>query len=78
MTTRERMMACYRREKVDHPACAIYTRYLPRGEMERAVRDEGMGVIDYGPALAHAGWISLRGKGREYPGGIPLGRPSKD
>ena len=24
MTTRERMMACYRRERVDHPACAIY------------------------------------------------------
>lgn len=52
MTTRERMMACYQRERVDHPACAIYTRYLPRGEMERAVRDEGMGVIDYVPPVS--------------------------
>ena len=51
MTTRERIMACYRRQPTDRSACAIYTRYLPRGEAEREVRSLGMGVIDYVPPV---------------------------
>lgn len=52
MTCRERMMACYRQEPVDHPACAVYTRYLPRGDAERRARNLGMGIIDYAPPVS--------------------------
>lgn len=51
MTMRERMLACYRRQPTDRSACAIYTRYLPRSEAEREVRNLGMGVIDYVPPV---------------------------
>lgn len=52
MTIRERMLACYRRQPVDHPACAVYARYLPRGSAERAAREQGMGIIEYVPPVS--------------------------
>lgn len=63
MTIRERMLAAYRGEAQDRPALGIYIRYLPRGEVDRAVRDMGMGLIDYVPLTTQIGppWHMLPG-----------------
>jgi hypothetical protein len=63
MTTRERMLAAYKSEAQDRPALGIYVRYLPRGEVDRAVRDMGMGLIDYVPLTTQIGppWHMLPG-----------------
>lgn len=47
MTIRERMMCAYRNQRADEHTMGIYTRYLKRGDMERDVRNLGMGIIDY-------------------------------
>jgi len=47
MTLHERMMSVYQNKLPDKHALGIYTRYLKRGNMERNVRNEGMGIIDY-------------------------------
>lgn len=49
MTTRERMLAVYKGEPVDHPALGIYQRYLPRGAEEVQARLQGLGLILYHP-----------------------------
>ena len=55
MTTRERMLCCYRNQPADAHTTAIYTRYLKRGEMERLVRSGGMGIIDYAALTTQIG-----------------------
>ena len=55
MTLNERMMCVYRNQVPDKPALGIYTRYLKRGAMERAVRNAGMGIIDYIPLTTQLG-----------------------
>lgn len=49
MSTRERMLAVYKGEPVDHPALGIYQRYLPRGAEEVQMRLQGLGLILYHP-----------------------------
>ena len=66
MTARERMMAVYRGRFADRVPISIYARYLPRGSCERALREMGLGIIDYHPAVTllappwhtHPGYIS--------------------
>ena len=41
------MMCCYRNQRADAHTMGIYTRYLKRGDMEREVRQQGLGIIDY-------------------------------
>lgn len=41
------MMCAYRNQQADTHTMGIYTRYLKRGDMEREVRNLGMGIIDY-------------------------------
>ncbi len=45
MTQRERMLAVYRGEPVDHPAIAIKEGNLPTGSEELMVRTQGVGLI---------------------------------
>jgi hypothetical protein len=45
------MLAVYRHQRPDRRPLAIYTRYLPRGAAERAVRNLGLGVIEYCPVV---------------------------
>lgn len=63
MTIRERMMAVYRGQMPDRPPLGVYVRYLPRGEVDRAVRNLGMGLIDYVPLTTQIGppWHMLPG-----------------
>jgi len=70
MTIRERMMCAYRGESQDHPALGIYARYLPHGEIEREVRNLGMGVIEYVPLTTQIGppWHMLPGFLSPMPG----------
>ena len=66
MTVHERMMAVYRGRLPDRMPLSIYARYLPRGSSERALREMGLGIIDYHPAVTllappwhtHSGYIS--------------------
>jgi hypothetical protein len=46
------MLAIYRGEPAERPPVAIYNRYLPRGCDERAVRNAGLGIIDYVPPVS--------------------------
>lgn len=63
MTLRERMLSVYRGQMPDRPAVGIYTRYLPRGGVERAARNLGLGVIAYMPLCTQMGppWHMLPG-----------------
>jgi hypothetical protein len=47
----DRMLAVYRHELPDRAPLSIYSRYLPRGACERLVRNLGLGIIDYYPAV---------------------------
>jgi uroporphyrinogen-III decarboxylase len=49
MTIRDRMLAVYRNQLPDRFPVSIYNRYLPRGLAERAVRNMGIGIIEYHP-----------------------------
>jgi len=70
MTIRERMLAAYRGEKQDQHALGIYARYLPHGEIERQVRNLGLGIIEYVPLTTQIGppWHMLPGFLSEVPG----------
>ena len=46
------LLAIYRRQPLRPMPIGIYARYLPRGEAEREVRNAGLGVIDYYPAVS--------------------------
>ena len=52
MTLHDRMLAVYRGQVPDATPIGIYTRYLPRGTTERAVRNTGMGLIEYHPVIS--------------------------
>ena len=52
MTPRERILSVYRREPTDRRAVAIYSRYLRVGEVERAARNLGLGVLDFFPPVS--------------------------
>lgn len=52
MTMRERMLAVYRNQLPDRIPVAIYQRYLPRGSVEREIRNLGLGIIDYFPVVS--------------------------
>ncbi len=66
VTHRQRMLAAYRNAPSADVCTGIYTRYLPRSEAEREARNNGMGVIDFYPAVSllappwhtHAGYLS--------------------
>lgn len=49
------MLAVYRGHVVERIPVGIYERYLPRGDVERAVRDLGMGLIAYHPLATMPG-----------------------
>lgn len=55
MTIRERMLCVYNKRMPDTFPVAIYNRYLPRGAAERALRDRGLGIIDYFPLVTFLG-----------------------
>jgi uroporphyrinogen-III decarboxylase len=52
MTIRERMLAVYNNKKPDCIPVSIYSRYLPRGHIERSIREMGMGIIEYYPVIS--------------------------
>jgi len=49
ISTRERMLAVYRNQLPDVFPVSIYSRYLPRGTVEREIRSMGIGIIEYHP-----------------------------
>ena len=63
MTMHERMMKVYRKQALDVPPVAIYSRYLPRGSSERLARNLGLGIIEYYPAVSMLAppWHTLPG-----------------
>jgi uroporphyrinogen-III decarboxylase len=63
MTTRERMLAVYEHRMPDKFPLGIYGRYLPRGEIDRKLREKGLGIIDYHPLVTFLGppWHELPG-----------------
>ncbi len=63
MTQRERMLSVYANKMPDEPVLGIYSRYLPRGKVERLVRESGMGIIDYVPVTTQ-----LAAPWHMYPG----------
>jgi len=52
MTTKERIMSVYNNVKPDKVPITIYDRYLPRGSIEREVRELGVGIIKYSPVVS--------------------------
>ena len=52
MSIKERMMAVYRGQPPDRMPVAGYARYLLRGQVEREARANGLGIIDYVPAIS--------------------------
>ena len=70
MTAHDRILAVYRNQKPDRVPLGIYTRYLPRGAVERAVRNLGLAIIDYCPVVSMAGpaWHLLPGYQSEIRG----------
>ena len=56
-------MSVYRNMMPEKPVVGIYTRYLPRGEMERKARNSGLGIIAYVPLTSQIGppWHMLDG-----------------
>lgn len=63
MNLKEGMHSIYRGEIPDKPVLGIYSRYLPRGEKERFIRNNGMGLIEYVPLTTQVGppWHMLPG-----------------
>jgi uroporphyrinogen-III decarboxylase len=55
MSARQRVLAVYRNEVPDRTPVGIYSRYLPRGSLERAVRNLGLAIIDYHPVVSMIG-----------------------
>lgn len=70
MNSHDRILSVYRNQKPDRPPLGIYTRYLPRGAIEREVRNLGLAIIDYCPAVSMAGpaWHILPGYQSEIKG----------
>ncbi len=66
MNPREQMLAVYFRRNPDRIPCAAYIRYVPRGEIGRKSRNNGLGLIGYYPIVSllsppwhtHAGFES--------------------
>ena len=52
MTIRERIMAVYRNTVPDRVPAAIYSRYHRSGEVERAARNNGLGILQFEPAVS--------------------------
>ncbi len=52
MTIRERIMAVYRNQVPDQTPISIYPRFLPRGTIERAARNMGLGIVDFYPVVS--------------------------
>ena len=52
MTVRERMLCVYNNESPDKIPLGIYSGYLPRGQIEREVREKGLGIIDFYPVVS--------------------------
>lgn len=52
MTARQRMLAVYHGRLPDRTPVSIYGRYLPRGSLERELRNAGLGVIEYYPVAS--------------------------
>ncbi|MBN1396209.1 MAG: hypothetical protein JW959_14395 [Pirellulales bacterium] len=63
MNAHDRILSVYRNQKPDRPPLGIYTRYLPRGAVEREVRNLGLAIIDYCPVATMLGpaWHLLPG-----------------
>lgn len=70
MTIKENMLCAYKGLPQERPALGIYARYLPHGEVERQVRNLGMGIIEYVPVTTQIGppWHMLPGFLSETPG----------
>ncbi|NLF09991.1 MAG: hypothetical protein GX594_18730 [Pirellulaceae bacterium] len=69
-TPRDRVLAVYRNQRPDRPPLGIYTRYLPRGEAEREIRNLGLAIIDYCPVVSMVGpaWHLAAGYQSEIKG----------
>ena len=52
MTIKERMLAAYSGRPYDRLPVAAYSRYVLRGSAEREARENGLGIIDYLPAVS--------------------------
>lgn len=52
MSTRERIMAVYRGQQPDRPACGIYNSYLRYGTVGRRARALGMGILHFEPVIS--------------------------
>jgi hypothetical protein len=63
MTTKERMLAFYRRKKLDRMPVAAYDFLIPRGGTERQLRNQGLGLIKWCPVspLISPAFLSLGG-----------------
>jgi hypothetical protein len=55
MSIRERMLAVYNNQMPDKFPVAIYSRYFPRGSIERELRAKGLGIIEYYPLVTFLG-----------------------
>ena len=49
---REKMVAAYSGEPTDEIPVSIYRRMLPRGNVERRLRNKGLGILDYYPVAS--------------------------
>lgn len=66
MTIRQRMMAVLRNTQPDQVPVAIYSRYQRSGEVERAARNNGLGIMYFEPPVSllappwhlHPGYVS--------------------
>jgi hypothetical protein len=66
MTIRQRMMAVLRNKQPDQVPVAIYSRYQRSGEVERAARNNGLGILYFEPPVSllappwhlHPGYLS--------------------
>ncbi len=65
-TIRSRLLSVYKNTAAGIRAAASYVRYIPRGDQERVLRNSGLGLIDFYPAVSllapawhtHEGYIS--------------------
>lgn len=46
------MLAVYYRKSKDTVPCAAYSRYVPQGQIERKIRNQGLGLIEYYPVIS--------------------------
>jgi hypothetical protein len=69
-SVRSRILSVYRKQRPDWLPVGVYARYLPRGAVEREVRGQGLGVIEYFPATTMPGppWHFYPGYLSEIPG----------